>query len=80
MADLIRSLEDKINASKATHDVYVEEIKKIQNELDERGINIDNIEEQMDDILKQIEDLGKREKRLLRKIKRTIETVEKRFK
>lgn len=79
MGDTIRSLEDKINASKVTHDVYIEEIKKIQKELKERGIKIETIETQMDDILSEIEQLGKREKRLLRKIKKTIESVEKRF-
>lgn len=80
MGDSIRLLEDKINASKATFDIYQEEIEKIEKELKDKGIKIEGIEEQVDDLLQQMEELGKKEKIMLRKVKKTLERIEKRFK
>lgn len=80
MGDSIRLLEDKINASKATFDIYQEEIAKIEKELKDKGIRIEGIEEQVDDLLRQMEELGKKEKIMLRKVKKTLERIEKRFK
>lgn len=80
MGDSIRLLEDKINASKATFEIYQEEIEKIEGELKEKGIKVNEIESQVDDLLQQIETLGKKEKAMLRKVKKTLERIEKRFK
>ena len=40
MADTIRYLEDKINSSKTTFEIYKEEIKNIEEKLSEKGISL----------------------------------------
>lgn len=79
MGDSIRELEDKVQASKTTCAIYESEIKDIEAKLEDKGIDISNIESALDDIIELIDKLSHKEKKLLAKAHKELRRVEERF-
>lgn len=79
MANSIQSLEEKINASKATFYIYQEEMDKIQKKLAKKDIIVEDIERRIEEINLELEDLKAHENKSLRKLRIEIEKIEARF-
>lgn len=78
MDNKIRELEDKIQASRTTHAIYLKEIEDLEKQLEKKGINIDNIEGSIDTIIDRIDKLQRKQKTLFAKINRELKVIEKR--
>lgn len=77
MDNPIRQLEDKIQASRTTHAIYLKEIEDLEKQLEEKGINVDDIDASIDTIIDKIDKLQRKQKGLFLKIHKEIKSIEK---
>lgn len=78
MDSTIRALEDKIQSSRTTYGIYCKEIADLERQLEEKGIDINDIEGSIDEIMDRIDHLQRHQKMLYATAHKKIKAIEKR--